>query len=219
MTRFKRLALAAGVLLVLAVATGGVLVFKGSSEPQAGSELGVQISESSFITEETPKEATSAPKADAVQPAIPPQRSSRLVIPRLNIDAATVVLGLDSKGAMESPKGPMEVGWYNFSSKANGGGNIVMAGHVDYRNFGPAVFARLKELQSGDAVQLLLADDSVATYRVTSVSLYSASNAPVQQIVGKTPQETITLITCEGTFDSRTNQYDKRLIVRAVRSA
>jgi sortase (surface protein transpeptidase) len=41
----------------------------------------------------------------------------------------------------------------------------------------------------------------------------------VDQIVGATPEEVITLITCSGTFSSATHQYDKRLVVRAERVA
>lgn len=220
-SRRTRAVVLVAVVAALVIGGGGVY-FGVSSESRHESVEAVQISEASTIVEETPQEATtgqSAPlTAQAPLPMPVPVRSSRIVIPRLNVDAPTVVLGLDPKGVMESPRGPMEVGWYNFSSKANGGGNIVMSGHADYRNYGPAVFARLRELQTGDVVQLLLADQSVATYRVSTISHYSANNAPVQQIVGKTSEETVTLITCEGTFDSRTSTYDKRLIVRAVRS-
>ena len=34
---------------------------------------------------------------------------------------------------------------------------------------------------------------------------------------GPTPKESVTLITCGGTFSSATHQYDKRLVVRAER--
>jgi hypothetical protein len=39
----------------------------------------------------------------------------------------------------------------------------------------------------------------------------------VQQIVGPTPNEAITLLTCSGSFDARSRTYDKRLVVRASR--
>jgi len=48
-------------------------------------------------------------------------------------------------------------------------------------------------------------------------SSYSLPGAPVQDIVGPTPNEVVTLITCEGTFNTRTREYDKRLIIRAER--
>jgi len=161
---------------------------------------------------------------------------ARLVIPRIKVDAAIQVLGLSSDGAMQDPKGPKEVGWYdltrsfeNFSSYPGWGGNAVFAGHVDYINYGPAVFWRLKELQPDDEVDVRLADGTGYTYKVTSMDsltekangdlVSAASGAPVQvtDIVGPVGREVITLITCEGTFNTRTREYDKRLVVRADR--
>jgi sortase (surface protein transpeptidase) len=47
----------------------------------------------------------------------------------------------------------------------------------------------------------------------------SATGSPVQvtDIVGPVGREVVTLITCEGTFNTRTREYDKRLVVRADR--
>jgi sortase (surface protein transpeptidase) len=41
----------------------------------------------------------------------------------------------------------------------------------------------------------------------------------VDQIVGPTADQVVTLITCNGTFNSATHQYDKRLVIRAERFA
>ena len=62
-----------------------------------------------------------------------------------------------------------------------------------------------------------LADGTTYTYAVTSKNQYDAATAPVDQIVGPTPTQTVTLITCGGTFNSATHQYDKRTVVRAER--
>jgi len=161
---------------------------------------------------------------------------ARLVIPRIKIDAGIQVLGLNSDGAMQDPKGPKDVGWYdltrsfeNFSSYPGWGGNAVFAGHVDYINYGAAVFWRLKELQPDDEIDVRLADGTAYAYRVTSMDSLSekangdlisaATGNPVQvtDIVGPAGREVITLITCEGTFNTRTREYDKRLVVRADR--
>jgi LPXTG-site transpeptidase (sortase) family protein len=143
---------------------------------------------------------------------------ARLVVPALSIDAPMVVLGVDSDGVMEAPSGPADVGWYNFSGLPEQGRNIVVSGHVDYHNYGPAVFWRLREAKAGEVVQLLLEDQSVATYRVVSTTDYEAKSAPVQEIIGSTDVETLTLITCGGNFNSRTREYDRRLVLRAIRA-
>jgi sortase (surface protein transpeptidase) len=62
-----------------------------------------------------------------------------------------------------------------------------------------------------------LADGTVYKYAVVSKNQYDSGLAPVDTIVGPTPNESVTLITCSGTFNSATHQYDKRLVVRAER--
>ena len=39
----------------------------------------------------------------------------------------------------------------------------------------------------------------------------------MDRIIGQTSTDAVTLITCTGTFDVASRQYDKRLVVRAER--
>ena len=127
------------------------------------------------------------------------------------------IRGASADGVMENPTGPHSVAWYNFTALPNQPGNIVMAGHLDYVNVGAAVFYHLDELQPGDEILLNLENGDTATYRVTSVQAYDADEAPVDEIVGPTEVETVTLITCGGAFNASTREYDERVIVRAER--
>ena len=52
---------------------------------------------------------------------------------------------------------------------------------------------------------------------VTQAMVYGASGAPLDAILGDTPDESVTLITCEGTFAN--GAYNNRLVVRAERAA
>jgi len=118
---------------------------------------------------------------------------------------------------MDVPDGPEDVAWYNFTARPGMGGNAVISGHLDYRNYGEAVFWRLKELQEGDIVEVRLADGSVLRYQVSLKLSYAARTAPVLEIVGPTSKEVVTLITCGGTFDGGSRSYSDRLVVRAER--
>ena len=142
----------------------------------------------------------------------------RLEIPSVDIDATIVTLGVDSDGVMEAPHTPTDVGWYDFSGRPGEPGNAVFAAHVDYVNYGAAVFFRLKDLEAGDVVIVWLEDGSAYSYEVVSSVLYDVANAPVQEIVGPTETETITLITCAGAFNREVLEYNMRLVVRAERS-
>ena len=97
------------------------------------------------------------------------------------------------------------------------GGNAVFSAHVDYYNYGPAVFWHLKDLERNDVIEVRLTDGTVYRYSVVSREQVNAATARVQEIVGKAPEEQITLITCGGTFDAGVGEYDQRVIVRAAR--
>lgn len=143
---------------------------------------------------------------------------ARIVAPSAGIDAPLITLGVDPQGVMEAPNRPDVVAWYDFSARPGSGSNAVFSGHLDFADYGAAVFWRLKELREGDEVQVTLADGTVYSYRVVLSTSYNAATAPVQEIVGPTDEEMITLITCGGRWDRESRQYDERLIVRAVRS-
>jgi LPXTG-site transpeptidase (sortase) family protein len=161
----------------------------------------------------TPIPATVPPE----QPTPDTSPIQRLLIPAAKVDANIIVLGLDDNNQMPAPDNAWDVAWYNFSSRPGSGGNAVFSGHVDYHDVGAAVFWNLRDLQKGDLIQVRLQDGMVYEYSVDALSCMPADTAPISMIVGPTLSEVVTLITCCGTFDSTTRQYDKRLVVRADR--
>jgi len=201
-----------GVALMIAAAATFGLAIKGElgsgsgvSGPGTVTGFGSVMSAATPFVQPTPAAgASSAPL-------------ERLIIPSVRIDAPVVVKGLDENSVMESPDNAWDVAWYDFSARPGAGGNAVFSGHVDYVNVGPAVFWRLKELQAGDRIDVRFADGDSLSYGVTALNTFDAATAPIDRIVGPTSTDSITLITCAGTFDQRTRQYDKRLIVRAER--
>ncbi|MGE0134537.1 MAG: class F sortase [Dehalococcoidia bacterium] len=142
-----------------------------------------------------------------------------LTIPRIGVSAPVVLLPLRADGTMPAPASPLEVGSYTFAAKPGEVGNVVLAGHVDFANYGAAVFYRLRELHDGDEVVVTAGDGTAYTYRVSSVVAYEEATAPVMDILGPTSGEVVTIITCAGTFDPQARAYDQRLVVRADRVA
>ena len=160
------------------------------------------------------------PTASPPPPSAAPIES--LAMPRFSVEGPIVVLGVGADGVMETPDGPTNVAWYDFSARPGfpvevDGGNAVFSGHVDYYNYGPAVFWHLKDLERDDVIEVRLTDGTVYRYGVVSREQVNATTARVQEIVGDAPEEMITLITCGGTFDSSAGEYDQRVIVRAAR--
>ncbi|HEX5498784.1 MAG TPA: sortase [Thermomicrobiales bacterium] len=140
----------------------------------------------------------------------------------LQIDKIGVAADIETRlvvdGAMQDPTGPWIVSWYENLGVPGQGRNVVMAGHIDYWNVGPAVFYHLADLQAGDAIRVIGQDGTVFTYDVQWVKQFDAADAPLSQIVGDTGNDTLTLITCGGTFDYTNGHYLQRTVVRADRT-
>ncbi|MGA2286184.1 MAG: class F sortase [Dehalococcoidia bacterium] len=204
--RSKRLwlGLAGASLALAAVAWSAWVIFGGD-----GSESNSQ--DFASVTASSPTPAPQPPQAPVKQ-ALP----VRVVIPSIGVDAPVSVKTIEPNGTMQPPNGPEDVAWYDFSARPGSGGNAVFSAHVDYHDYGPAVFARLRELKKGDAVEVRLDDGSVRDYEVVLSVTYPAATAPFQEIVGATSSEMVTLITCAGSFDEASRQYNHRLVVRAV---
>jgi LPXTG-site transpeptidase (sortase) family protein len=155
---------------------------------------------------------------DELPPVIQAEHPARLLVPKIGVDAPVVELGIADDGTMESPQGPTPVAWYTFSPTPGNPGNAVFAGHRDWYTGVTGVFWRLNELSPGDELVVQLADGTDITYVVGLSALIGPDEIPVDQIVGQTRDEMITLITCEGVFDPSSHQYDKRRVIRAGRA-
>ena len=142
-----------------------------------------------------------------------------LAIPKYGIDAPVQVKGVDANNIMVSPDGPTNVAWYDFSGKPGFGSNAVFSGHVDYIDFGPAVFWHLKDLVAGDIVEVHLTEGTVYTYVVESLLFVSAepTQDELRGIVGPSTNDMITMITCGGEWNADLHQYDHRTVVKARR--
>jgi len=141
-----------------------------------------------------------------------------LQIDSVGVDAP-IEIGSVADGAMQDPSGPWVVSWYEPLGKIGEGGNIVMAGHVDYWNVGPAVFWDVRNLPAGDVIRVVGEDGKNYEYAVQWTQPYMAAELTPEviqnDIVGDTGHETLTLITCGGDFDPASGEYNQRWVVRA----
>ena len=171
-----------------------------------------------------PLEAAAAPAdgGDSHAPSGPAAESGmRMVIPKIGVDAPVTVRAIGSDGVMGPPNGRFDVVWYDFSAFSGLGGypgspgNAVFSGHVDYHPHYTAVFWDLHLLAPGDIIEVHLPNGSVARYAVQwSESIDPESD--FSSYCGATGEATITIVTCQGTFNPATGQYNHRLVVRGV---
>ena len=147
----------------------------------------------------------------------------RLIIPAISVDAPVTPKAVDRDGRMPSPDGPQDVIWYDFSAlpglggRPGAGGNTILAGHVDYHGYGPAVFWDLRNVKQGDEITVRLRDGNEYKYVTRSNRIVDPAAASFNEIVASTTEESLTVITCAGDFDPATRNYDMRRVVWAVR--
>jgi LPXTG-site transpeptidase (sortase) family protein len=197
---------AAAVLFVLNISDN---VAEGNSQ----AETNVSFNES-VAAALTPVATATIP-----HPTPDPSAIAAFMIPKYGVDAPIQIKGVDYNNQMESPDGPVNVAWYNFTAPPGHIGNGVYSGHVDYINYGPAVFWNVRNLVPGDEVHVRLVSGTVYRYRVIGGEAVPANPSQEQlaNIVGPSETEIITLITCTGNFNYSTHEYDQRHVVRAQR--
>ncbi|MCA9858359.1 MAG: class F sortase, partial [Thermomicrobiales bacterium] len=94
----------------------------------------------------------------------------RLRIPSIGVDAEIEITTVVD-GVMTNPVDPWNAGWYESFSRPGEWTNTVIAGHRDWWGYGPVVFWKLGNVQSGDKIYLLGADSAGATHIVDSVQV------------------------------------------------
>ena len=145
---------------------------------------------------------------------LPRSQPARLDVPSIAVHTNLVDLGLNPDGTLEVPSEPLLAGWYTGSPTPGERGPAVIAGHVDARETGPAVFYRLGQVLPGAAVDVTRRDGSVAHFRVTAVRSYAQKDFPTQTVYGNTSRATLRLITC-GDWNEESQEYDGNVVVFA----
>lgn len=157
--------------------------------------------------------------------AVPGLRTPGMLPVSLHIEVIALDADIEQQqiedGVMQNPSGPFVVAWYKETGRlGEEKNNVVLAGHLDYWDVGPAVFYDLGKLEEGNKVQVTGKSGAVFVYRVDWVKDYKIADldtAAIQDIIGPTPNESVTLITCGGTFDYNTGEYETRVVVRGTR--
>jgi hypothetical protein len=151
--------------------------------------------------------------AAAPQPRSDPQ-PLRLVVPGIGLDTALVGLGLQGDGTVEVPADPLRAGWYRLGPPPGAVGSAVVLGHVDSPD-GPAVFARLGELDRGDRVLVTRDDGTTARFVVRSTRTYANDRFPARLVYGPHGRRELNLVTCGGDYDPERGGYQANVVVNA----
>ncbi|MDM4720486.1 class F sortase [Micromonospora sp. WMMA1363] len=183
---------------------------------QAAPDVTTGPAEADLPAAESDRDMTDRPTPAGLSRSAP----TRIVIPRIDVDASIMELGTNPDGTVEVP--PLDeaqlAGWYEPGASPGEVGNSVVIGHVDSAAIGPAVFFSLGALQPGDTVSVTRADGLQVDFTVETVKSYPKTAFPTELVYGPTDRVGLRVVTCGGIFDRVTGDYPDNIIVFATRA-
>ena len=137
----------------------------------------------------------------------------RLIIPKINVDAAIEYVGLTSQGAMGVPAGPTDVAWFDLGPRPGENGSAVIAGHEGWKDNIQAVFDNLYKLQIGDKIYVEDENGSTTTFVVREMQTYGENQDFSDVFRSSDGKAHLNLITCAGAWNKAQKSYSNRLVV------
>ena len=139
----------------------------------------------------------------------------RFKIPKIKVDAMVDYVGLTSGGAVDVPKGPSNVAWFDLGPRPGEEGSSIIDGHSGWKNNIQAVFDNLYKLKKGD--KIYVQDDKGATisFVVRVIRTYNPkadASSVFNSIDGKAH---LNLIACTGVWNAIEKTHSERLVVFA----
>ncbi|SDR81903.1 class F sortase [Microlunatus soli] len=205
-------------LIMIGMAARSVSEQRGAgveSRPLAGGAPSAATADPKPPADPTPADddPTSKPVAGASRRAADPVD---ITIPRIGVKTSVMKLGLAADRTVEVPPYDRadDVGWYTKSPIPGATGPSVLIGHVDSPD-GPAVFARMAQLDAGDKVSVKRSDGSTAVFSIKRVETFAKDDFPTQKVYGDTDHPELRLITCGGTYDRGAGGYQANTIAFA----
>ncbi len=199
------------VLIVACVTVIGLVVYDYLHVTRAGVTV-PEVSQT-VNTDDAPSEKDPGPVTKEY--TVPADQPRSIRISKLGTDAYVQRVGVTKDNAMATPNNIAFTGWYVNSVAPGTDGLSIINGHAGGR-YTDGVFKSLKNLASGDVVQVQRGDLSWHNYEVVSVKtvrVAEANSALYQRNLLFAKQ--LNLITCDGNFNDAAQTYDERTIVVA----
>lgn len=141
-----------------------------------------------------------------------------ITIPSIGVSARVRSVGVNSQGNIDVPKNLNDTAWYDGSAKPGQDGQVFIDGHTSFSNTIDAAFNDLPKMKAGDQIVVETGNGTKYTYRVTATETVNADKVDMGKAlnVQGDSKKGITLMTCTGKFNYRTQTADKRFIVYGV---
>jgi len=164
------------------------------------------------ISSDTPSEATVS--SDFFM-QVADDQPREIILPTIQTTGYIRRVGIDQNNQIAVPDSIYLAGWYVNSVKPDEAGLSIIDGHV-LGNYNDAIFKDLHALKPGDTFSIIYGDDSEKIFRVIEIKTLPIDETIAYLMQHDTAiQKQLNLITCGGNYDSSSNQYDMRVIVKS----
>jgi len=149
-------------------------------------------------------------KSTSYIPGIP----VRLEIPKINVNAVIIPVGVNENGTMEAPGGPKDVGWFSLGSRPGENGSAVVDGHYGSWKTGEgSVFDDLNKLRKGDKIYVEDEKGAIVAFIVRKILTYDPNEDTFSIFNSSDGKAHLNLITCEGDWNAAQKTYSNRLVI------
>ena len=150
---------------------------------------------------------------DQVSPPKAEVTPTQIRVGAITLQAPVIPVGVDQKDQFDVPAADT-VGWYRYGPRPGQPGASVLAAHVDYGGKHGAFF-HLRDLETGDLLDVVMSDGSTMSFRVTGNFQYDKTQLPADELFRKDGAPVLHLITCGGTFNPARHSYEANVVVTA----
>lgn len=149
---------------------------------------------------------------------VPADQPRYIRIPAINVEARVMSVGVNSRGNINTPTNLNDTAWYDGSAKPGQEGQVFIDGHTSFSSGIAAAFNNLHKLNKGDKIDIEKGNGEIIKYRVVDQKTVGTNDVDMGEALNppKGVEKGLTLMTCTGTFNYRTQTADKRLIIYAV---
>lgn len=144
----------------------------------------------------------------------------RITIPAIEVNSELITVGKTADGDIDAPQKPHfdNAAWYRHSPAPGQYGASVIVGHVDSYDGGngASVFYSLAKLRPDDTIHIERSDNTTAVFEIYATRQYKRQAIPAEEVYSPHSADAeLRLITCAGTFDKTTDEYDSNTVIFA----
>lgn len=142
-----------------------------------------------------------------------------LKINGMGISSRVRRVGVGTKSELKLPSNIYDAGWYESSMKPGEAGAVVLTGHANGPTK-PGIFHDLMDLEPGNELEIETGNGDIYKYYVAKLEVFS-QGAPVEPMLATAVPGSpgLNLISELGRFDTKSNTFEKRLVVYCIQKS